>query len=121
MIGAYEGFRPFVLDWLRLDRTTWPLPHFYLQRHFLEHEGDLAVDFVGRVETIEEDFTAVYQHLDRDADLPTMNATPGGGPPLTAYYDSDAVIQRVQEVYWSDFDRLGYSRDVRCAEGAGEK
>jgi hypothetical protein len=69
----------------------------------------------GHVETIEKDFAAICWRLDEDADLSMMNATPDDRPPLGAYYDSDAVIQRVQEIYRSDFERFGYSRNVRRA------
>lgn len=115
VIGAYDSFRCFVMQWLRPGKTEWPLPHFYPQTHFLLLDDQLAVDFLGHVETIEEDFVTVCKHLDEDTDLPTMNATSGDRPPLGAYYDSDAVIQRVQEVYQSDFERLGYFKDVRRA------
>lgn len=121
VIGAYENFQSFVMEWLRPEKTQWPLPHFYPQTHFLLLDDQLAVDFLGHVETIEEDFAAVCRHLDEDADLPTMNTTPVDCPPLKAYYDSDAVIQRVQEVYQSDFERFGYSRNVRRAGTAPDE
>jgi hypothetical protein len=126
VIGAYENFQSFVVEWLRPEKTQWPLPHFYPQTHFLVLDDQLAVDFLGHVETIETDFAAVCRHLDKDADLPKMNATPDARPPLGAYYGSDVVIKRVQEVYQSDFERLGYSPHVEetqapKGDGGGDK
>lgn len=121
IIGAHENFQSFVVEWLRPEKTQWPLPHFYPQTHFLMLDDQLAVDFLGHVETIEEDFATVCQHLDEDVDLRATNETPGDRAPLGAYYNSDAVIQRVQEVYQLDFERLGYSRDVRRAGTAPGK
>ncbi|PSQ60856.1 MAG: hypothetical protein BRD27_03880, partial [Bacteroidetes bacterium QH_10_64_19] len=112
VLGAYDGFPSFVLQWLRPDKAEWPLPHFYPQTHFLKLEGEVAVDFVGHVETIEADFATVCDHLGETPELPEVNRTPGGRAPLSSYYDSDAVRRRVQEVYRSDFETLGYSRDV---------
>jgi hypothetical protein len=115
IIGAHENFQSFVVEWLRPEKTQWPLPHFYPQTHFLMLDDQLAVDFLGHVETIGEDFASVCRHLNEDADLPAMNTTPDDRPPLRAYYNSDTIIQRVQEVYQLDFERLGYSRDIRRA------
>ncbi|MFB6271834.1 MAG: sulfotransferase family 2 domain-containing protein [Salinibacter sp.] len=120
VIESYEGFQPFVLQWLRPNRTEWPLPHFYPQTHFLTLDDQLAVDFLGHVETIEEDFATVCDHFGVEASLPQANATPGECDPLGGYYDSEVVMQRVQEVYRSDFERFGYSRDVPQAEKAPE-
>jgi hypothetical protein len=117
VIGAYENFQSFVVEWLRPEKTQWPLPHFYPQTHFLVLDDQLAVDFLGHVETIETDFAAVCDHLGKKEELPEVNAMPGERSPLASYYDSDAVRRRVQEVYRSDFETLGYSRDVGKAGG----
>ena len=115
VIGAYDGFGSFVLQWLRPEKTEWPLPHFYPQTHFLTLDGELAVDYVGHVETIEEDFAAVCDRLGEVPELPEVNKTPGERAPLVSYYDADAVIQRVQEVYDADFEHFGYLRNVEEA------
>jgi hypothetical protein len=115
VIGAYDGFGSFVLQWLRPEKTEWPLPHFYPQTHFLTLGGELAVDYVGHVETIEEDFAAVCDRLGEAPELLEVNKTPGERAPLAFYYDADAVIQRVQEVYDADFEHFGYLRNVEEA------
>ena len=115
VIGSFDEFSEFVLNWLHPDRTNWPQPHFYPQTHFLELDGEPAVDFIGCVERIEEDFKAVCDELGKECHLPKKNETPGEKRPLGSYFSSDAVIQRVQKVYRSDFDRLGYSREIEGA------
>jgi Sulfotransferase family. len=116
VLGVYDGFREFVLEWLQPSKTEWPVYHFYPQTHFLTLDGDLAVDFLGHVETIEDDFSTLCDFLGETAELSKRNATSGTRAPVAAYYESDAVVRRVQEVYRSDFERFGYVRDVESAE-----
>ena len=108
VISAYDDFSDFVLQWLQPGRSEWPMPHFYPQTHFIALDGHLAVDFIGRMETVERDFATIAGQLGKDAVLPKRNQTPGQRKPLASYYEKDAVIQRVQTVYADDFERLDY-------------
>jgi hypothetical protein len=112
VIGAYDDFSDFVLQWLQPGRSEWPMPHFYPQTHFIALDGQLAVDFIGRKETIEKDFATIADQLGKDAVLPKRNQTPGQRKPLASYYEKDAVIQRIQTVYTDDFERLGYPLEL---------
>jgi hypothetical protein len=112
VIGAYDGFSDFVLQWLRPDRTDFPKPHFYPQVHFLEIDDRLAVDFIGSVESIEEDYSVVRETLGISASLQKQNESPGERKPLAKFYTRDAVVRRVRRVYKDDFERLGYPPEV---------
>lgn len=112
VIDSYNGFSDFVLKWLLPEKTQWPKVHFYPQVHFLTIDGTISVNFVGCVERIENDFGEVCQKLNIKAALPIRNRTRGNRRPVQEYYDKDAVIRRVQDVYRSDFESFGYSLDV---------
>lgn len=116
VIASYTGFSEFVLQWLRPDRSDFPLPHFYPQTFFLELDGELTVDFIGSVESIKKDFDIVCRELGKGNSLHRENEAPGERKPLSAFYTKDSVIRRVQEVYKSDFGKLGYPRNLERAE-----
>lgn len=112
VLNAYDGFSDFVLQWLRPDRTDFPKPHFYPQVHFLKIGDNLAVDFVGAVESIKEDYSTVRERLGIDTSLQKQNESPGKRESLAKFYTKDAVVRRVQRVYRDDFERLGYPSEV---------
>jgi chondroitin 4-sulfotransferase 11 len=109
VLSEYVDFADFVLGWLK-PRTRWPEPHFRPQCEFLELGGRLVMDFVGRVERIEEDFATVYDRLGfQTRKLPRLNETHYGHAALGEYYTSDAVERCVQDFYARDFELFGYS------------
>lgn len=56
------------------------------------------MDFVGRYENLESDFASVCRRLGINAKLELLNVTGAKTMPLAAYYDSDTVVRRVQDV-----------------------
>lgn len=115
VISAHGGFDDFVLQWLRPEKSTFGRPHFYPQTRFLEVDGDLVVDFIGSVEAIEEDYRRLREELEDAGPLREKHAASSDRTPPEAFYTDDEVIRRVQEVYSSDFEQLGYSLDVADA------
>lgn len=118
VLSEYVDFQDFVLRWLK-PNPRWP-QHFRPQHKFLEVGGKLVMDFVGRVERIEEDFATVRQRLGVQAQLRRANETHHNRPPLARYYTSDAVQRRIQDVYAKDFELFGYSvrPEVEPSQGA---
>jgi chondroitin 4-sulfotransferase 11 len=108
ILSEYVDFSDFVLRWLT-PRDLWPEPHFRPQHEFLELGGRLVMDFVGRVERIEDDFTTVCGRLGIQAHLGRLNETRDGHAALGEYYSSDAVERRVRDFYARDFELFGYS------------
>ena len=109
VLSEYSDFEDFVLRWLK-PGTDWPEPHFRPQHEFLELGGRVVMDFVGRVERIEEDFATVCDRLGIPARLERLNPTTPREKrgTLADYYASDAVERRVREIYGRDFELFGY-------------
>jgi hypothetical protein len=102
------GFREFVMEGLSeegLNRSY----HFRPQAQFVTLGPDRPVemDFVGRFETLEEDFAAVAARLGVEARLPARNR---GGARPAAYRDAyDAETRdRVGALYARDAALFGY-------------
>jgi len=71
--------------------------------------GELAVDFVGRFERLEDDFTHVCDHLGLAVEpLPRLNASQRRD--YRSYYD-EATAQRVAEIWGEEIERFGYRFD----------
>jgi len=110
VLCKYEGFESFVLE--ELDRAIKEQKHFRPQRKFLMIGGELAVDYVAYLETLEEDFDRICERLGVDRELPHRNRTGDRRPPLRTYYERDAVADAVRTLYADDFSVLDYSRQV---------
>jgi hypothetical protein len=108
VLSEYVDFSDFVLRWLK-PRHRWPEPHFRPQHEFLELGGGLVMDFVGRVERIDDDFATVCERLGVQARLGRLNETREKHAALGTYYTSDAVERRVRDFYARDFELFGYS------------
>jgi len=119
VLCKYSGFESFVLE--KLNEAIWEQKHFRPQAKFLMLGGELGVDFVARLETLEEDFEFICEQLGVDRELPHRNKTRGHRPPLASYYERDEVANTVRTLYADDFSLLGYSRQVPRWGEAGTK
>lgn len=75
-LSAFDDFNDFVHAWLSPD-SVWKYFHFYPQWYFLELPGgrNLA-DYVGRFETMEDDFQHICAAMGREGvELPAKNVT----------------------------------------------
>lgn len=72
-LKEYASFQDFVLNGLnKKEIMDWV--HFRPQYRFVCHEnGELAMDFIGKMETLETDFDALCKHLNLDAELKMLN------------------------------------------------
>ena len=102
-LTPYAGeFRAFVRD---LDKLIGFL-HLRPQCHWLcDADGRVLADFVGRFETLANDFNAVAMRLGLPCVLSHLNAT--DHPSYRELYDSEtsAVVRRV---YRQDIETFGY-------------
>lgn len=118
-LARYGSFDVFVREWIN-ERNIYKLTHFIPQSRFVCLEGRrLGVDFVGRFETIDEDFRHVRIRLGIDARLQRMNTTPGRRADYRSYY-SDETARIVADVYSNDIELFGYDFDnshVNAARG----
>ena len=84
-------------------------PHFRPQIDFLTdpRNGKIGVDFIGRLESIDEDFQTIAKQIGIKADLKKKNARPKAAPDETLAL-SPASEERLRAFYKRDFDALGY-------------
>ena len=111
-LSKFDSFESFV-EWLT-PRRRFVYIHFYPQTFFLtDNQHKLLQDFIGKVETIKEDFERLkHLLLERGYkvakdELPTANVTTRGQLPKLASH----IIYKIYELYKEDFDLLGYSPD----------
>lgn len=103
-LAPYDDFSSFVRSWLS-PANIYSYIHFVPQHDFVTIRGKLAVDYLGRFETLAED----YEHI--------RQAT-GIGEPLKQYNmrnDAKALpeiapdVRRIiEKVYEKDFELFGY-------------
>lgn len=80
----------------------------YQTDFLLNHNGKLVVDYVGRLETIEEDFNWLCQKLNLNASLPHQNQSQH--KKYLELYDEESK-QLVEDAFQKDIKLLGYSFD----------
>ena len=118
---AYSWYKGVMRDqryWKKHGITGELTLHQFLVRHgdswglrpqlwwITDRRGDIAVDFVGRFESLEQDFGKVCDHLNIDnGDLPRHLVA--NNPPYTDEYD-DRSRALVQERYAAEIDLFGY-------------
>ncbi len=86
-VRRYSHFRD-QLDWVVDPRT-----------------GEVALDFIGRFESLAEDFAEICRRLEVDVALP--HRRPSGGGDYRSEYDAHS-IEIIRKVYVRDIDAFGY-------------
>lgn len=71
-------------------------------------QGNLIVDFIGKVETIEQDWARLLNHLGMEAELEVRNVSPGRG----ASQLTPEALEQVRQRYQKDFDLFGYTAEA---------
>ncbi len=111
-ITTQRDFATFVksLDSNRTFRASvLRSPHFIPQAHFVcGEDGEVAVDFLGTFETMDEDFAKLRDILGLARDLPKANV--GDHEDYRYYYDSDSR-RVVGEIYAKDVELFDYEFD----------
>ncbi|MAM29032.1 MAG: hypothetical protein CMC13_08415 [Flavobacteriaceae bacterium] len=102
----YINFTEFVQEWLNEKNITNSL-HFQHQHVFLEDKkGRIAVNFIGRFETIDEDFEIITKKLNIDKVLTKTN-TSKRKKNYREYYNEETK-QIVAKVYQKDIRLFNY-------------
>lgn len=106
----YDTFESFVTGCLQ-NGFMIHHPVFRPQSWFLcDWKGDLMVDFLGRFESLDEDFATVAHRLGLDASLPVINQS---APAKEAPVVSPAVREVLSRVYAEDYRLFGYEPGVQ--------
>lgn len=103
VLMQFDGIDDFVARYLN-EETLFSHVHFFPQTHFLESDGILNVDFIGRYESIEGDFAKLCSILNINARLEAKNVT----IKKTVSELSVASREKLRVLYSKDFKLLGY-------------
>jgi hypothetical protein len=104
-LAGIETFDEFVTDWLTEERI-WSMVHFFPQYWYLQDcWGELRVDFIGRLENLENDFRRICETLNIQAKLPHSNSSKHDH--YRDYYNS-RTVQKVTQLYAQDMALFGY-------------
>ena len=107
VIDRYGSFERFVLEWLS-GKNIHKHVHFFPQHGFVvDGDGNLALDFVGRFESLASDFVEVCKRLDLRTTLPAMNRSTHRH--YTHYYTNQEMIDKVGQLYAADVRLFGYT------------
>ena len=89
--------------------TMTELKDYDRQLSYIEWDGEIALDFVGRYETLKEDYRHICQKLNLPVDeLPFKKSGFRDKKHYTKFYD-DETIQRVTDFFDRDIDLLNYN------------
>lgn len=102
-----QSFEKFVhrLQQPIFRHTVWSHSHFRPQAEYLNTPTRVAVDFVGRFETLQQDVAALGKQLKQIQPLGHANKTSRND--YKTYYD-DTTAKIVEELYASDVEMFGY-------------
>ncbi len=108
-LARYDHFEDFVSEWLTPANVFSDVWHFVPMTRFVCLPGHArpALDFLGRYETLAEDFAAVAARLGLGATLERVNAAPRDRSDYRDYY-TPKTRRIVERVYRSDVRAFGY-------------
>lgn len=107
----FSSFRRFVLEWLPEQDLTQVDPVFRPQWGFVSIHDVMAVDYMGKMESLTEVEAVLSERLNRIISFGHSNQSQGQGDWRSAYDDDCAKM--VESLYADDFRRLGYDPDDR--------
>lgn len=103
MVGGFEEY----LEWVIATRNPFPKGATKLQAEIITDKHDqLLVDYVGRYETLAQDFQLICQRLGLGATLPHLNQSQHRD--YRRYY-TDRTRQLVAEHFQQDIQLFGYT------------
>jgi hypothetical protein len=101
------SFDEFV-GWLKFSSSTCqhPLPHRYQLDWFVDQNGDVIVDFIGRLERLKMDWDLICTRLGLPQELPHLNKN-NDRMHYSRYYN-EKTRRIIQERFSVDIDYFGY-------------
>jgi hypothetical protein len=109
-LAGYTEFEPFVKGWLNGRTIYSDVWHFVPMVRFVCLPGRRAhaLDYLGRFETLADDFARIARRLGREASLAHVNHAPRAHADYRAYYTPE-TRRIVERVYAADIEAFGYS------------
>lgn len=108
IIGQYENIDDFVINGLLRGVLRNHLLFLPQSEFVCKGNGDLAVDFLGRYERIDEDFVVVATQLGISPELPVLNKNKNSFFYYREQYKSQEAIDSVRQIYAQDCCVFGY-------------
>jgi len=104
-LSSFDEFEDFVLNWLNEENIHKGI-HFIPQADFLKLNGSIKVDFIGSLESIEEDFDHIKQKIGlENARLPHKNRSARAD--YRTYY-TEETKNKVAKLYAEDIALKNY-------------
>ena len=91
------GFRDTIEEWMHFRPQVW---------YLTDASGNLPLDYIGRLETIEEDFEEICRQIGIDRTLPHKNKSPKSENRALKEEKNRTFLR--ENVYKEDFEVLGY-------------
>lgn len=105
IIKSKKSFDDYI-DWLVND--WWTTHEIRLQKSFLyDEQGNGLVDFIGKYEQLNQDFSQLMEKLDMKASLPHVNSSERKKDYRLYYTDKTAAW--LEEAYKDDIATFGYT------------
>ena len=108
LVSHYRDFDHFVTGWLHPDNLRRQL-HFAPQTDFLvDHMGQMAMDYLGRQESLQQDFQHLCERLGVDTSLPHLNVSLERRSEPVRDFCTQRTRRLVRRAYQRDYEVLGY-------------
>ncbi len=102
----------FVLNYLT-PSTTKSNRYFRSQHQFVcDSANKILIDYVGRFETIDENYEFIRHKIRVGKPLQKLNITHTQKQSVKEYYANEAVVNKVISTYKKDFELFGYSKNI---------
>jgi len=97
------------IDWFKYSSSTCvhPVPHRNQLDWFVDPDGRVLVDFIGRFEQFARDWAFIAVKLGLPSQVPHLNKNARRATSYTAYYTS-RTCQIIRERFKEDIDYFGY-------------
>lgn len=110
-LHSYNDINGFVKNGLHEEKISSYF-HFLPQLYFITDKGgDIAVDFILRLENLNDDWKRLAKRLNFTAELPQKNVMGGGSKTPLLTHTSRQIIY---EFYKDDFLKLGYNKTLNA-------
>lgn len=111
-VKPYKSLEDFVLN--HLTPATAKSNRYFRPQHYFICDSDdkMLVDYLGRFETIEQDYEYIRNKIASGEPLKKLNITRANKRGVEEYYSNKEVLQKVIAIYDKDFDLFGYSKEL---------
>ncbi|MCD6400709.1 MAG: sulfotransferase family 2 domain-containing protein [Anaerolineales bacterium] len=107
-VPAFRSFEAFVYEWLA-DKELAKLDNVFQPQYLFvaDDDGALMVDFLGKVESLDEDIIRLSAETGIKLDIPDLNRISAKGSYVESYKDKQ-LINVVGDLYAEDVALFGY-------------